>query len=142
MEKKQLNPKIRYSFIAFFFAYIIFHFVITMKSGTEWYPFSPYRMFSKNWKNEIVMERIRYKNSETDRFLFPWEVMKIPFFQANQFSFNIYLDLNDLKAKEKLCAIFPVSGLVVFREAVKYTLAEQKMIETIQVQEPVYVCNK
>ncbi len=106
MEKKYLNPRIRYAFIAFFFLYVIFHCAIKMKPGIEWYPFSPYRMFSKNWKNEIVMERIRYKNPSGDTYLFPWEVMRIPFFQANQFSFNIFLDLKDLDAKKKLCKIF------------------------------------
>jgi hypothetical protein len=116
--------------------------MITFKTGIEWYPFSPYRMFSKNWENNIVMERIRYRSVKEDSYLFPWQIMGIPFFQANQISFNIFLDLEVKDAKDKLCDLFPLPGLLVLREEVKYSLVGPKMVETIQKQEIVHECNK
>jgi len=98
-------------------------------------------MFSKNWTDSIVMERIRYRNLE-GQFFFPWELIRVPFFQANQMSFAVFMDLNDLAAKKEFCNVLNVPHLKVIREHVQYNLSAGKMDETIKTQELIYECAK
>lgn len=131
---------VQLSLIAIFLSFLVFQLFITHEGKSEWYPFSSYRMFSRNWQNNIVMERIRYKDPSTEKIYFPWALIKIPFFQANKISFTVFLDLNNESAKKKLCEIYNKPGLQVLREEVKYRLEEKKMNELIQLQEVVYEC--
>ena len=72
--------------------------------------------------------------------MFPWELVKIPFFQANQISFSVFLDLKNPAAKEDLCNVFKIPSLQVLREEVQYKLAGQRMVETIKRQGIVHEC--
>jgi len=110
-----------------FISFATFQIYITAFSSADWYPFSAYRMFSKNWPNGITMERIRYKSQSSGQTYYPWELIKIPFFQANQISFKIFLDSKDDEAKSKLCSILNIPQLAVLREDVKYSLEGEMM---------------
>ena len=116
-------------------------------SSTVTYPFSPYRMFSKNWKNGGIMDQVRYEDDH-ERIYPPWDLLKIPFFQANQLSFVTFLDSAPGEQKQALCAqlfkslprskeIKVLGSEVQFERSPTGTMISQE-----QKKEVIYVCQR
>ena len=68
------------------------------------YPFSPYKMFSKNWQSGIIMDQVRYEDDQEMTYR-PWDLLRIPFFQANQLSYVTFLDSAPVTQKQALCRL-------------------------------------
>ena len=110
------------------------------------HPFSSYRMFSKNWPDGIVMERVVYSaGGEPYR---PWDVLRIPFFQANQVSYATFLDPSSEAQREALCArqlaALPASTgeLAVLGEEIRFARDGGAMKAAVVKSERVHVCRR
>jgi|GEM_PF-6432411 len=125
--------------LAIFVFFSTYQIYLTFNRSRDSYPFSPYKMFSKNWSDKIVMERIRFENPSNE-MIFPWDVLNIPFFQANQLCFTIFLDLKDENAKKLFCELPQMKSLKVYREDVRYTQSNQKMHQEIIKKDLVHEC--
>jgi hypothetical protein len=112
---------------------------------TPLHPFSPYRMFSKNWPDGVVMDRVLYAAGE-QRFR-PWDLLRIPFFQANQLSYVTFLDPAPPAQREALCsrllAAAPGAGeLRVLAEEVRFSRDGAVMTEAVVKSAEVHVCRR
>lgn len=123
-----------------FLGFLGFQLLITLCPSIEAYPFSPYRMFSKNWRDGIVMERIRYQVPGESNLRFSWELLGIPFFQANSLSYRVFLDRNDPQERAAFCRAFGRTHPRVVHENVRYQLHGGRMTETITLEETVHEC--
>ena len=110
------------------------------------YPFSAYRMFSKNWKSGIVMTQIQFEDSSGKKYR-PWDLLKIPFFQANNISFGTFLDPSPEAQKLSLCSLLRTHIsensriLRVFEEEWEYSREGSQMASRLQSQKLSYECN-
>lgn len=125
--------------IALFFGFAVFQLgITTLSKSHDWYPFSPYKMFSKNWQSGIVMERIRFSNTGDVRNT--WELLGIPFFQANHLSFSIFLDHKNPEISQKLCSLLGEGHYSVLSEQVKFERISNGMQQRLLNSEKVYEC--
>lgn len=114
-------------------------------STSCFYPFNPYRMFSKNWESGIIMSRINYRDADKKIYR-PWDLLNLPFFQTNSISYATFLDKNIIGHKDGLCKLLmknsKISALDVVSEEVQFNLVGQVMKTTIVKSNDIYNCKK
>lgn len=80
-------------------------------SSQSVYPLNPYRMFSRNWKDGIVMAKVSYFSA--GRSYDAWEALAMPFFQANHVSFVTFLDEAPMAQRKIVCDLASKRGLAL-----------------------------
>jgi hypothetical protein len=107
------------------------------------YPLNAYRMFSKNWKVGITMERVVF--SSGGREYSPGELFRVPFFQGNQASYVTFGDPSSEAQRKALCQVAFESGVAgpieVSDQDVVFARGSDKKIEPRTARTQVaYVC--
>lgn len=119
----------------------------TSIASQSFYPFSPYRMFSKNWKDGILMDEVQYRD-EQNRTYRTWQALDVPFFQANHLSFVTFLDPSAPEQKNALCkrafaSLSHANRLDVLGIQMRYSRSQNgEMKQTAERQEVVHVCRR
>lgn len=108
---------------AAFFIFLLFQIVCTSTNRTL-YPFSPYRMFSKNWKGGIEMDHVVVK--ENNQAYRTWDLLDIPFFQANQIFYSTYLDPSPERQRQAVCSLIKEqipgkSEIQIFGQVIRFS---------------------
>lgn len=131
-----------YRLLALLFPIIICAQCYVTFTSRNLYPLSPYRMFSKNWYDGIQMDQIHFRNHSG--IYRPWDLLKIPFFQANNTSFATFLDSPLAAQRATYCSLLTRrvdAPLEVVSDVVEYKRATDKIITPIVVKsEVVHVC--
>lgn len=118
--------------------------VIASFSQQNLYPFSPYRMFSRHWPDGVQMARVSLMTEDGKRYR-PWDLIPLPFFQANHISFSSYLDPAPSTQKEAICKVMKSnlpapSSITVVGESVRMERVENGVKETVTKSEVAHVC--
>ena len=118
-------------------------FFVSLSRG-NFYPFSPYRMFSKYWPNGVQMEKVRFLDEKSTVSFSPAQLLRVPFFQANNIAFVSFLDSSSLAQKEAVCGLLlksaQSSSLKVLAELEEFRRSEVGLVvKTVESRE-VYVC--
>lgn len=108
--------------------------------GSLAYPFNGYQMFSKNWPDGAVMTQIQIVPSD-GRNLSPWDVIPIPFFQANQIMYSKFLN-NTMDGKFEVCRylVHQVGIVDIFADEVSYRRRSNGMIVQLKEHRWLYRC--
>ena len=133
----------RYLGMALFIGFIVIQAFAT-SSKTNVYPFSPYRMFSKHWADGIVMAQVKIVD-DTGKALPAWQAMEIPFFQANQLMYSIFLDPAPEEARTKLCNLMRSKlhrDFKVVEDHVKYSRISDGLAASIEESADRYHCSQ
>jgi hypothetical protein len=86
---------------------LLFLGIVALQTGASatresLYPLNAYRMFDRHWPDGIVMERVLYVDEHGRRHR-PWDVVHVPFFQANHASYATFLDPASPEQRADLC---------------------------------------
>lgn len=131
--------------ICFFAVYLIAQFFATV-SNSETYPLQAYRMYSDHWKDGTGFIRMSYIAHE-DKVFRPWELISVPFFQANSISY-LFIDKKVSDAQKKEICQFVLSSNdfnnleVLYQEYYYRRSSRSKVNVDVKNEKTVFRCNK